>query len=1059
MKSMACYRRSLLRALFFSRVIGLIIGVALCFCCITCKQKEAAAPAPTEPAQVRLGGEKRTNDVTRFNDSDDLESDFLNPPAYAQPRICWRWLEGNISKEGIRNDLTEMKKVGIRGAVIYDTDSSSYDQVERTKPGPGFMSQAWRDLFRYACEVADSLDMEISLNLGSRWHNGGPWITPELSSKKLVWSQIDVDGGRRIQTKLNLPEGLLTRPGSDELYYVPVAVLAVRLDEDNMYTAPLERFKIKALHTIHDIPEISGLGYHWEAFIKEEESYDDDFNTRLSDIYDISHKTDAEGNLSWEAPEGRFRIFRFVYTGTGLQVSSSGTEGLTMDFMSAEAMDVHFDHSATVLLKDMQGKHCESWKYLQDNCWEPDAANWTESLPREFKKTNGYDITKYFPVITGLIVENRDVSNRFLYDFRRTISDLICKNHYGRFKALARQYRLSIHPESGGPHPAPIDALQNLGQNDVPMGEFWLRATTHRIRPEERFFIKQAASAAHIYNRRFVAAQGPMSIGPMWEEDFRYMKPTLDRAYCEGMNRVMLHCFTHSPASAGKPGNAYFTGTCFNTNVTWWKQSKAFLTWTARNSMMLAQGKPVSDVCIYYGDNTPNQAYLKHLIPGLGEGYDYDITNTEVILNRMSVRNGRIVLPDGVSYQVLMLPDRKGIKAEVLTKIKELVRAGATVVGPKPRTSVGLRNYPAVVKQIQEDADSVWGKRFTSEHRFGKGRVVWGKPLRTILQEAGVAPDMEYKSRRYGTYIDYIHRTRQDAEIYYVVNRREQPEWVTLTFRVKKMQPEVWDPVDGSHTTQRIFTVEEDSRITLPVFLEPYGSRFIVFRKPVTGTYFTELSRNGVSLFPRLPAHTFSSAPVVTLPDGSFYFLSGKKYELKKHTGRKITLYNYETETMVIRTPWNVSFDPAWGGPEKTTFERLISWPHHPDKGIRYYSGAAVYENRFTLTPQQRRRNRVILTLGEVYHVAEVTINGRSAGIWWNAPFEKDVSEFVKSGVNTLEVKVVNLWPNRLIGDLQLPEEERFTRTNVRKFTKDAPLLPSGLLGPVGLTFRPVKKP
>ncbi|WP_179859367.1 glycosyl hydrolase [Tannerella forsythia] len=240
---MACYRRSLLRELFFSRVIGLIIGVALCFCCITCKQKEAAAPAPTEPAQVRLGGEKRTNDVTRFNDSDDLESDFLNPPAYAQPRICWRWLEGNISKEGIRNDLTEMKKVGIRGAVIYDTDSSSYDQVERTKPGPGFMSQAWRDLFRYACEVADSLDMEISLNLGSRWHNGGPWITPELSSKKLVWSQIDVDGGRRIQTKLNLPEGLLTRPGSDELYYVPVAVLAVRLDEDNMYTAPLERFK------------------------------------------------------------------------------------------------------------------------------------------------------------------------------------------------------------------------------------------------------------------------------------------------------------------------------------------------------------------------------------------------------------------------------------------------------------------------------------------------------------------------------------------------------------------------------------------------------------------------------------------------------------------------------------------------------------------------------------------------------------------------------------------------------------------------------------------------
>ncbi len=425
----------------------------------------------------------------------------------------------------------------------------------------------------------------------------------------------------------------------------------------------------------------------------------------------------------------------------------------------------------------------------------------------------------------------------------------------------------------------------------------------------------------------------------------------------------------------------------------------------------------------------------------------------------MKVKNGKIVLPDGVNYKLLVLPNRKGIRPEVLEKIKELVRNGATIVGPKPQTSVGLRNYPEAEAKIQADADSVWGKKFSGEHRFGKGKVVWGKPLRHILETTGTAPDFEYKSHRRGTHIDYIHRTTKDAEIYYVVNRKEQPEWVSLTFRVNKMQPEIWNPIDGSHVQQRIFIIEKDRRISLPVFLEPHGSLYVVFRKPVQGRYFTEISRNGQSLFPKLPRRRFSGAPVVTLPNGAFYFLSGKKYELKKNNGRKITLQNYKTETIVIQNPWNVSFDPKWGGPEQTTFKRLISWTNHSDKGIKYYSGTAIYTNRFKLTSKQRKNNRIILTLGNVHNVAEVMINGLSTGIWWSYPFEKDITEYVKNDVNTLEIKVVNLWPNRLIGDLQEPQEKRFTRTNVRKFTKESPLRKSGLLGPVGLTLRPVKKP
>lgn len=996
-----------------------------------------------------------------FKPSVNLEADFASPPDYAKPRVYWWWLEGNNSKEGIWSDLTEMKKAGIQGAIVFDAGSSSYAGMKKTEPGPLFMGPEWRGLFTYACQVADSLDMEISLNIGSGWNDGGPWVTPDLASKKMVWSEVSVQGPKQLSEQLPMPGGLLKDEKTNTSYYKPIAVLAVKLTENSTSVKPLENMDIKAVHSIRIPQTKNGLGFDWDVFMKEEPSPEGDCHAYLTDVIDISDKVDANGTVSWEVPEGNFLIMRFGYTGTGIKVSthSPGGGGLAIDYMDPAAMDLQYDNTAGKLLEDLKTAGSNSLTFLHDDSWELGAANWTNGFEKAFKEQNGYDILSYLPVITGRIVESRDLSNRFLYDFRRTVADLIWANHYKHFSARAHADGLGIHPEGGGPHPAPIDALKNVGLNDIPMGEFWIRAKTHRVSPESRLYVKQPAVVAHTYGKRFVQAEGPTSIGPHWEEDFAYMKPTLDRVYCEGMNRLVLHTFTHSPKEAGIPGNEYFAGTHFNPNVTWWKQAPAFLTWNSRNSFMLSQGLFVGDVCYYYGDNTPNQVPLKHVNVGLGLGYDYDVCNTEVILNRMTARDGKIYLPDGMSYEVLVLPNRIGMTPEVTAKIARLVKDGATVIGPKPETSVGLRGGKKSAEKVRKLASDVWGEddSSTTVRTYGKGKIYTGKSEWEVLKKKGIEPDFVYESRKPGALIDYIHRKTDEADIYYVVNRNERSEYLAATFRVDGKIPELWDPQTGNVADQSVY-LTKDGLTSLPLFLEPFGSTFVVFRKPAT-THYEELTLNGESLFPRLPQDTsFTVSPFVQDKSGTITFIRPGEYSLKSSSGEIRKQTADAVLSVPVSAPWNVSFDPAWGGPEQIRFDKLVAWNTHPNPGIRYYSGTAVYKNSFDVQPDQYKDKRVWLDLGEMYNLAEVRINGKESGVWWQPPFARDITDWLKDGKNELEIKVVNLWPNRIIGDQLLPEEKRFTRTNVCKFTKDYPLRPSGLVGPVSVNIYSVTK-
>lgn len=975
-----------------------------------------------------------------------LEAGFRNPPDEAKARVFWWWLEGNINKTGILTDLVAMKNAGIKGAILFDAGSSSYNGMEKTSAGPVFMSKEWIGLFDYTCHIADSLGLEISLNIGSGWNDGGPWVTPELASKKLVWSELNVQGPYKLHETLPMPEKLFVPENSSDAYYKPIAVLAIKLNGGNV--KPLENFDIKAVHSIYNIPFTkNGLGYDWNIFMRKDTLPAGEAHARLEDVIDISAHVGASGRINWDVPAGNYLILRFGYTATGIKVSthSPGGGGLAMDYMSMAAMDVQYKNVVTALTK---GHPPKSLKYLHDDSWELGASNWTADFTKEFKSANGYDIVQYLPILTGRILGNRATSNNFLYDFRRTIADLIYKNHYQRFRDLAQKEGLGIHSESGGPHPAPIDALKNLGLNAIPMGEFWIRANTHRVEPHRRLYVKQSASAAHIYGKQFVQAEGPTSIGPHWEEDFAYMKPTLDRVYCEGMNRLVLHTFTHSPQEAGIPGNEYFAGTHFNPNVTWWKQAPAFLQWNARNCFMLSRGRFVADVCYYYGDNVPNQVPLKHIDPELGEGYDYDVCNSEVILQRMSVKNGKIVLPDGMQYAVLVLPPWKDVNQTVLAKIMQLVKDGATVIGPRPEGYAGLQQRSSdLVKAI---AAAVWGDidgKQIKENTFGKGKVIYGKTIREVLQDKGIARDVQCASRKPDALIDYIHRTTEEAEIYYIVNRNERPEYLQATFRIKDKVPELWNPDNGAIIPQSIYDTK-DGRIQMPLFLAPFGSVFVVFRK-ASGKHHTSIALDGKGLFPELPADTFDVAPFVQEAEGKISYVAPGRFTLD---GRSI---ESKLVSIAVNTPWLLHFDTAWGGPANTTFDQLISWTEHPDPGIKYYSGTATYSNTFNIPPIKDQR--VYLDLGELYNVAEVTVNGKNTGVWWTHPFRNDITAFIQPGTNRLEVKVVNLWPNRIIGDQMLPEAERFTRTNVRKFNKDYPLRKSGLIGPVSVSLYDIR--
>jgi (4-O-methyl)-D-glucuronate---lignin esterase len=728
-------------------------------------------------------------------------------------------------------------------------------------------------------------------------------------------------------------------------------------------------------------------------------------------IVDVSEHVDAQGRLTWDVPPGSWKILRFGYTLSGSRVSTSsaGWQGYAIDYLDRAAFDTYWQDVVQPLLDEARPYVGRTLRYLHTDSWELGPINWTPSLPTDFAERRGYDMTQYLPVLAGYVVENRDVSNRFLNDFRRTLAEGIVAGKYGTFREYAHKNGLGLHPESGGPHAAPIDALLCLSRSDIAMGEFWARSPTHRTHDYERFFTKQPSSAAHVYGKRLVMAESFTSIGPQWEQSPRDLKPVFDQAACEGLNLVMLHTFDCSPESMGRPGQAYFAGTHINPNVTWWRDADAFFGYLDRCQFMLQQGLPVADTLYFYGENVPSFVRLKaedpaHVLPG----YDYDVINRDALLTRASVRDGRVVLPDGMSYQVLVLPDGDCYSLAVLKKIESLVAAGATVVGPKPGGPIGLSNDPDDEIEFRELVDRLW-----QSNPHGGDRVVRDVPAREALGVAQVGPDFSAGGAdQTPGGIDYVHRHSSLGEVYFVANGSDKWKTIDASFRVERKQPELWDPVDGKIRDAQAFR-QRDGRTNLPLRLAPGESMFVVFRRDIPRSTQGPRDSNEPDISPAIK----------------------------------------------LEQPWQVEFDPHWGGPKTPqTFNTLESWSETTDPQIKYFSGTAVYRTTFDVKelPAANTGARSWLDLGEVKNVASVRLNGSRLGIVWTDPFRVEVTGHLRSEGNQLEIEVTNLWPNRLIGDERLPLDQRITKTNITKFHGDSPLLASGLLGPVEVLIESV---
>jgi len=933
--------------------------------------------------------------------ADQLERGFSNPPAAAKPWAYWWWLDSFATKEGITKDLEEMRRQGIAGALVFDAGEGRGSPV-----GPVFMSDAWRELFKHALREAARLKLDLSVNLCSGWDAGGTWVTPEHAAKSLVWSATTVRGPGAI-------DQALPQPAVTNDYYRDVAVVAFP-DRAEAQDAPkLKYWERKAARVF-----LRGLP---ETLDEEDAAVPGEEACASRQVLDLSSRTDASGRLRWNAPEGTWTVLRFGYTLLGARTKcvSPGAQGLEIDFFSAKAMDAHFAETGAKLIADAGSLAGKTLKYVHDDSYEVEGARglqptWTPEFRAEFLARRGYDLLPYLPVLAGRIIESREVANRFLWDYRRTIGDLFAANHYRRLRELAQRHGLGTHPESGGPFWLNIDGLECAGINDIPMGEFWKRAPEPNgpIAWTNNYHIcdtvRQAASAAHIYGKRLCQAEAFTTMGPNWEEDLFDFKDVGDRAFCAGLTRNVLCFYVHQGRLDVKPGYQWeAAGTHFDRNVTWWDQIHGWLKYLARCQFLLQQGRFVADLCYFYGEDVPNYVPAKtHMRPPLPAGYDCDTINADALLHRLSVKDGRLALPDGMSYRLLVLPQRRAMSPPVLRKIKALVEAGATVVGPKPERAPGLTGYPQCDMEVKQLAGELWGDvdgQQVKERKFGQGRVACGPTLAEILATLAVPPDFECRGGAADVQLDFIHRSSKAAEIYFVSNQQNRPEQAQCLFRVAGKQPELWDAVTGERRDATDFR-QEGGRTVVPLEFAARQSWFVIFRKPASP--------------PPLGRANF---PVLT----SVGELSG---------------------------PWTVQFDPKWGGPESVVFERLEDWTKRAEPGIRYYSGKATYTKTFDLPAAARAPGqRLYLDLGKVKNVAEVRLNEKYLGVVWCAPWRVELTGCARATGNQLQIAVVNLWPNRLIGDAALPPGQRFTVTNVKKFTKDSPLLESGLLGPVVL--------
>jgi hypothetical protein len=1089
--------------------------------------------------------------------SDSLEQGFKNPPSSAKPRVWWHWMNGNITKEGIKLDLEWMNRVGIGGFQNFDAALNTPQVVPKRLV---YMTPEWKGAFLYTTKLADQLGLEEAIAGSPGWsESGGPWVKPNQAMKKVVWTETRVIGGKPFSGALPKPSsvggpfqnipmidfidlfmGRETAPAPQ--FYADSAVIAYRVastdipmpdlqpkvtssggsidpsmlaDGDDVKSSLLPAAPIgekawvqfefpkpqpiqgvtlvlndvrnpfaeandliskgselessddgSTFQKVATIPsdgaisntisfpkvtakffrvafttpppppksnsdidlsappkkeyKIAELVLHSGARVNrfEEKAAFANFPDLYSvptpqfaaadaihkqDVVDLTSKMKPDGTLDWTPATGNWVVLRMGYSLTGITnhpASPEGT-GLEVDKLNADYvrgyMNTYLD-SYKNAVGDLMGKR--GLQYVISDSWEAGTQNWTDNLLAEFKKRRGYDMQPWIPVLTGRVVEDAASSDRFLWDFRRTLADLLAENHYDLITKILKERGMGHYGESHEEGRAFIgDGMEVKRSNDVPMSAMWTQRPG--VNKEQYGYdadIRESASVAHIYGQNLVAAESLTAGSNAWAWSPETLKPTADQELSMGLNRFVIHTSVHQPLTDKGPGLGLGPfGQWFTRNETWAEPAKAWITYLARNSYMLQQGRFAADIAYFYGEDSNLTSMFLHKAPEIPEGYNFDYFNADGLIHELTFDGTRLTTRSGMKYRVLSLdPYSAHMSLPVLRKIRDLVAAGAVVSGAKPVGTPSLADNEAEFRKI---ADELWGSG-SGVHSFGKGRVYGnGASLADVLAKLSASPDFEYTKSASGTKFEFVHRILKDGDLYFVDNRSDQPQVVQATFRIEGKEPEFWH-ADTGVIEPASFQIAND-RTTVPLSLEPWGTILVVFRKPAAGT----------------------------------------SHSIPKHQNRPVG---------TIDGPWEVTFQENRGAPAKTVFASLTDWSKNSDDGVKYFSGTAIYTKTMQADSTWfQPMSSLWLDLGDVKNIAEVSVNGKLLGVLWKTPFRIEITKDLKPGANTLEVKVTNLWVNRMIGDRQPNAQKQYTFTSPVFYKADSPLLPSGLIGPV----------
>jgi len=1091
----------------------------------------------------------------------DLEVGFLNPPESAKPRVWWHWMNGNITKEGIRADLEWMNRVGIGGFQNFDAALMTPQIVEKRLV---YMTPEWKDAFSFTARLADSLGLEMAIAGSPGWsESGGPWVKPEQAMKKFVWNETRVEGGKPFSDKLPKPPSTtgpfqnlsmkeaFSLTGQKETpppqFYADAAVVAYRVPEGDKsmaslqpkvtssggkfdltaltdgdlatstllpYTKPGEnawiQFEFSQPETMQALTIVGGgyggmFGFGADPNNRALEASDDgkkfkkvldiapggveqktltfspvtakyyrftwktpapqppinigaafgfDINSmpkapagtqiaelvlhkiarvnrfeektafatandlytaltpdvnadetiKKTDVIDLTSTMKPDGTLEWTPPAGNWIVLRLGYSLTGHKNGPASTEatGLEVDKLNADHVRAYFNNYLDQY-KDatggLMGK--KGLQYMITDSWEAGVQNWTDKMMAEFAKRRGYDILPWVPVLTGHIVESAKASDRFLWDFRKTIGDLTTENHYDQLTDILKERGMARYTESHEGGRAFIgDGMEVKRKAAIPMSATWtpggFNAGTE-VATSYKADVRESASVAHIYGQNLVAAESMTAIGTAWAWSPETLKPTADMELANGLNRFVIHTSVHQPVNDKIPGLGLGPfGQWFTRHETWAEEALPWTTYLARSCYMLQQGKFVADILYFYGEDNNITALFDEKLPDVPEGYNYDFVNADALVNLLAVEQGKITTPSGMSYRILALdPNSQQMSLPVLRKIRDLVQAGAIVVGNKP---VGTPSLSDDQSGFQTIVNELWTIE-KGENTAGKGKVYAGQTLAEVLAATKILPDFDYTKPLPDTKLLFVHRKMDKTEIYWVNNRNSSMEHLEATFRVEGKAAEIWHPETGN-IEPASYSIS-NGLTTVPMHLEPNDAVFVIFRKKADG-----------------------SSKVIPQP--------------------------VERQLTTINGSWNVSFQPNRGAPAQMTLEALTAWNENADKGVKYFSGTGSYTTTFH-APEDwfQSDDKLWIDLGVVKNLAEVMVNGKSLGVVWKTPFRVNMTGVMNPGANILEVRVTNLWVNRLIGDQQPGIAKKITYTTQAFYKADSPLLPSGLLGPV----------